>query len=171
MRGTQKKGPTGIRARHARSCAGAENRCTCSPSWEASVFSKRDGRKIRRTFRTLAEARTWRAEATIAVGQGRHRAPTATTFREAAAAWLDGSRRGEIQTRSGRSYKPAAVRSYETSLERHVLGDLGPVKLAALRRADVQALVDRMRAEDLSPSTIRNTINAVRAVSASPPAV
>jgi hypothetical protein len=39
----------GIRERHSRSCAAAEDpdgRCRCSPTFEASVYSKRDGAKF-----------------------------------------------------------------------------------------------------------------------------
>jgi len=100
----------------------------------------------------------------MAVGGGRLRAPQPTTFREAAEMWLDGARSGSLQTRSGRPYKPAAIRSYETSLRRHVLHDLGGAKLADLQRADVQALVDRMRASGSKPSTVRNATNAIRAI-------
>jgi len=48
----------GIRTRHGRSCRSRRGeRCNCQPSYEAFVWSKRDNRKIRRTFQELAEAR------------------------------------------------------------------------------------------------------------------
>jgi integrase len=156
--------PTGIRARHSRACAAPSGPCSCKPSWEAFVYAKRDGRKLRKTFPTLAAAKSWRADATAAVGRGRLRAPQPTTLREAAVAWLEGARSGVIQTRSGRPYKPAAIRSYEASLKRHVLDELGGAKLADVQRGDVQALIDRMRASGAKPSTVRNTTNAIRAI-------
>ena len=59
------KQPTGIRARHSRACtAPTGGRCTCRPSYEAFVFSKRDRRKVRKSFPTLAAAKAWRADAT-----------------------------------------------------------------------------------------------------------
>ncbi len=154
----------GVRTRHARSCSAPVGRCTCKPSYEAWVYSKRDGRKLRKTFPTLAAAKAWRVDATSAVNKGRLRAPQPTTLREAAEAWLAGARSGAIQTRSGRPYKPSAIRSYETSLRKHVLDDLGGVKVADVQRADVQALVDRMRAKGAKASTVRNTTNALRAI-------
>ena len=58
--------PTGIRARHSRTCGVVEGgRCNCRPSYEAFVFSQRDGRKIRKTFQTLAAAKAWRADRTL----------------------------------------------------------------------------------------------------------
>jgi len=57
----------GIRTRHGRSCRSRDGgRCNCAPSYEAWVYSKRDNRKIRKTFHNLAEAKTWRAD-----GEGR----------------------------------------------------------------------------------------------------
>jgi integrase len=43
-------------------------------------------------------------------------------------------------------------------------GELGGRKLASLQSIDVQRLVDAMLGEDLDPSTIRNTVNSLRAV-------
>jgi hypothetical protein len=61
---------TGIRARHSRSCPVARDKaatCRCHPSYGAFVYSARDGRKLRRTFSNLSEARGWRHDATSAV--------------------------------------------------------------------------------------------------------
>jgi hypothetical protein len=42
----------GIDKRHQRSCrATSGGRCNCSPSYRAWVYSTRDGKKIRRTFK------------------------------------------------------------------------------------------------------------------------
>jgi hypothetical protein len=43
----------GIRQRHGRGCT-AQGRCKCP--YEAFVYSKRDGKKIRKTFPTQAVA-------------------------------------------------------------------------------------------------------------------
>ncbi len=47
----------------------------------------RDGRKIRSTFPTKAAALAWRRDGLSAVQNGRMRAPTGQTLREAASAW------------------------------------------------------------------------------------
>jgi hypothetical protein len=46
----------GIRQRHGNRCTGG--RCKCP--YEASVFSSRDGKKIRKTFPTMAAVKAWR---------------------------------------------------------------------------------------------------------------
>jgi hypothetical protein len=52
----------GIRQRHGRACSG-KGRCKCP--WEAFVYSKRDMKKIRKTFSTQAGARQWRDDAKL----------------------------------------------------------------------------------------------------------
>jgi integrase len=65
-------------------------------------------------------------------------------------------------TRSGTSYKPAVVRGYAADLRRYVLPDLGAHRLAALRRSDLQALVDRLVKAGRSASKIHNVVIPVR---------
>ena len=70
----------GIRTRHGRRCRSLnDGRCNCKPSYEAWVFSARDGKKIRKTFGSLAEAKGWRSDAEGAVRRRTLRAPTAIT--------------------------------------------------------------------------------------------
>ena len=159
-----KRNPTGIRVRHSRTCGTPDKRCNCRPSYEASVFSQRDGRKIRKTFPTLAAARSWRADANVALRKGQMRAPSRITLREAAEAWLLSAEDGSVRTRSGDQYKPSAVRSYEGALRLRVLPELGGARLSDIRRVDVQDLADRLLAQGLDPSTIRNTLMPLRAI-------
>ena len=56
------------------------------------------------------------------------------------------------------------IRSYEASLQRVVLKELGGVELSQVRQEDVQSLADRMLAEGRDASTIRNTLNPLRAI-------
>lgn len=157
--------PTGIRVRHQRACrARHAEPCSCKPSYEASVWSTRDGRKIRKTFPTLAAARGWRADAQVALRKGTLRAPSSTTLRQAAESWLSGARAGVIRTRAGDAYKPSALRSYEASLLKRVLPDLGAAKLSAITRLDLQDFADRLLAEGLDPSTVRNHLMPLRAI-------
>lgn len=156
---------TGIRKRHGRGCgsrAGAD--CDCRPSYEASIYSKRDGKKIRKAFPTLAAAKAWRHDSASAVRGGTMRAATPTTLAEASEAWLAGARSGAIRNRSGDVYKPSAIRSYDASLRGRVLPALGRFRLSDITRADVQRLADSMLGENLDPSTIRNTIMPLRAI-------
>lgn len=157
----------GVRVRHGRGCpkaADSDARCRCTPSYEAFVFDAREGRKIRKTFPTLAAARGWRSDALGAVRKGTMTATTTSTLRAAAEAWLAGARDGSIRTRSGDAYKPSALRGYEAALRLRILDELGAKKLADVRRADVQDVADRMLAEGLDPSTIRNGLMPLRAI-------
>ena len=160
-----KRNREGIRVRHRTSCpATAGGDCRCRPTYEAWVWSPRDRKKIRETHATLAAAKAWRADAAVALRKGTLRAVPTATVREAAEAWLDGARSGAIRTRSGDPYKPSALRGYEAALRQRVLPELGGARLAKVRRADVQDLADRMLAEGLDPSTIRNALMPLRAI-------
>jgi hypothetical protein len=89
---------TGITKRHTKGCPGrAGGRCNCGAGWEASIYSKRDSKKIRRTFRREAEAKSWRADALSALSKGALRTPKPTTVREAWEAWEKGVKVGSIR--------------------------------------------------------------------------
>jgi len=141
--------PTGITTRHSRRCRSRSGGgCNCDPSYEAWVWSQRDGRKIRKTFAgkgALSAAKGWRHDPGSAVRKGTMQAPTRQTLTEAAETWLEGAKGGAILTRSGRPHKPAVIRGYEADLRRYVLPDLGAHRLAVLRRSDLQALVEPTR--------------------------
>lgn len=132
--------------------------CRCRAGWEASVWSDRDGRKLRKTFRTLAEARSWRVDAKRALDHGTLRASRQLTLRGAAEEWLDGIESGIIRNRSGQRFKPSTVRGYRQALEDSILPEIGGEKLAAVTTDDLQFLVDRWQAESLLASTIGNRI-------------
>lgn len=156
---------TGIRKRHSTCCASHEDgRCRCAGRWEAWVYLAREGKRIHRSFATESEAKSWRADATTAAAAGKLRAPVKRTIREAADAWHEGAVVGRIRDRSGRPYKPSTLRGYRRSLDQRVLPDFGALQLSELRRGDVQAWVDRMLGEGLSPGTIRNALNPLQAV-------
>ena len=154
----------GIDVRHRQGCPAKNGgRCRCKPAYQASVYSARDGKKLRKTFATHAAANAWRQDAAGLVRRGALRAAPPTTVRQAADAFLEGARDGSIRTRSGGAYKPSAIRGYEHGLQR-VLPDLGGARLADVTRPDLQALVDRLTAKDLSASTIRNALMPLRAI-------
>src|SRR6059058_4652725 len=150
---------TGLRQRHGLNCKGG--RCSCP--WEASVYSKTDCKKIRKTFDTRAGALEWQEASKPKVRQGAMRAPTAQTFREASKAWMDGARSGLIRTRAGHPFKPAALRAYDDALRLRVLPALGSKRLGDVRRNDVQDLVDKLLAAGDSPSTISVALLPIRA--------
>jgi integrase len=156
---------TGILKRHSEGCPASHGgRCKCRAGWEASVYSPRDGKKLRKRFPREAEARSWRAEAKRALDHGTLRAPTKATLREAAEVWLAGAEAGEIRNRSGYPYKPATLRGYRQALEDRVLPLIGNRKLSAVTTSDLQELVDRWMGEGQQASTIRNAIKPLQAI-------
>src|SRR4029434_8371933 len=44
--------------------------CNCEPKWQAWVWSPNEGRKIKRQFPSLAEAKSWRAGAKRELDRG-----------------------------------------------------------------------------------------------------
>jgi integrase len=159
-------GPEGITIRHRRHCASRSDglACDCRPGYQAQVFSARDRRTIRKTFKTLTDARAWRAEAQYAMRRGTMRAPTRATLAEAAAQWLEGSKAGVIRTSAGQPYKPSALRGYEEALRAKILPELGHLRLSAITRNSIQDLVDQLLAGGLAPSTVRNSVLPLRAI-------
>jgi integrase len=106
----------------------------------------------------------WRSDAAAAVRRGTLRTPTRQTLRQAAETWLEGAKAGTIRDRTGRAYKPSTIHGYERALNLRVLGDLGSCRLSEIRSIDLQDLADRLLAEGLDPSTIRNTLMPLRAI-------
>jgi integrase len=141
-----------------------ENGCRCKPTYQAQVWSAKDNKPIKKTFPTLAAARSWRSDAAVAVRQGALRAASPVTLNEAADAWLEGARAGTIRNRKGQVYKPSVIRSYDASLRLHVRDVLGAAKLSAITRFDIQDLADRLLADRRDPSTIRNTLMPLRVI-------
>jgi integrase len=128
------------------------------------VYSRRDRRRLYKTFATHAAAKAWQRDASAALARGLLRAPTKTTVQQAAEEWRAGAKSGAIRNRSGDRYKPSAIRSYEAALKRRVLPEIGGVRLSEIRRSDLQDVADRMLAEDLDPSTIRNVLMPLRPI-------
>ncbi|MCC6791840.1 MAG: site-specific integrase [Thermomicrobiales bacterium] len=156
---------TGIEIRHARSCRGDKGgRCNCSPSYRAQVYLKRDGKAVRKTFRSREEAVAWRQDALVAARRGAMRPSVPRSLRQVAEDWLVGARDGTITNRSGDPYKPAAVRGYEKAMRLRIYPELSDARFSDVRVIDLQELVDRWRADGLSASTIDSTLNPLRAI-------
>src|SRR5439155_25278039 len=144
-----------IEIRHEVRCTAKQGkRWKCSPSYRVEVYSAIDGRRVYKAFRSLAEAKAWRAEARVAVRRGTLSAAAAPTLREASEAWLAGAESGSVRNRSGDVYKPSAIRGYEQALRLRVLPVFGAARLSDVRRGDLQALIDRLLANGHEPSTI-----------------
>jgi integrase len=157
---------TGILKRHSKGCPSLSGggRCRCNAGWQASVYSTRDGKKIRKTFARESEARSWRADAKRALDTGALRAPRPTTIRQAWDAWHVGAKAGVITNRSGDPYKPSALRSYEQGMRLRVLPQFGARRLSDLQRPDLQAFVNGLVSDGVGASTIGVTLLPIRAL-------
>jgi integrase len=156
----------GIETRHQSHCRtrSGGTRCNCQPSYRAVVYDARSRDKAQRTFRSHAEAKAWRAEATRAIREGRLRASNAQTVRDAAELFIEGIEAGTITNRQGTPYKPSTARSYTEAIRLRLLPAFGAHRLADLSRRDLQLYVERLHREGVSASRIHNTINPLRAV-------
>jgi integrase len=157
----------GIQTRHARNCPAAadrEARCRCTPTYRAEVYDARERQKIRRSFPTITAAKAWRQDAAGQVRRGQLRAVAPITLGEAAIDWLEQAKAGTVRTRSGEKFKPSTIRGYEAALERRVLPEFGRRRIADIRRGDLQDLADRLLADGLDASTIRNFLMPLRAI-------
>lgn len=90
--------------------------------------------------------------------------PQEITVAAAVDDFIDAAQSGGAANRSGRPYRPSALRDLRGILEYHVVPDLGDLQLRDLRRSDVQTLVDRLGADRLSESRIRSVVSALRAL-------
>lgn len=155
----------GIEVRHARSCTSRlGKRCNCNPGYRVAAYDAMSKRKVSKTFRTLGEARRWRAGAQTQAAKGVRLAGTSQTLLEAAEAFVDGITTGAIRTKTGERYKPSVVREYERSLRLHVLPTLGGAKLSKIQRREVQRLADELLASGADPSTIRNALKPLQVI-------
>jgi integrase len=155
----------GINLVHQKTCSNETTAvCDCDPSFQGQAWSKVHQRNLRRTFKTLEEARLWRQETIEALTDPTALAPGQAFFDLAAQTWLKAAKSGAVRTRSGTPFKPAALRSYEDSIRRFLIPRLGRTRLADITRPDIQDVIDRMVAEGYAPSTVRNAVLPLRSI-------
>jgi len=112
---------------------------------------------------TYAEATAWLAKARGEAANGSRRASSPLTLREAWEAFYAAAKAGAARSAAGKPYKPSTLRGYERAWRR-VDPELGAHRLDAIRRADLQALVDRWAAAGVPAATIRNGLDPVRTI-------
>lgn len=115
------------------------------------------------TFRSISEAKGWKASAEVAKRSGTFSSGTSITVREAAKDWLAKAHSGQVLNKAGKPYKPSVLRSYEASLRLHVEPIIGSMKLVNVRRRDVQDLAERVGL-NMNASTVRNAVMPLRAI-------
>lgn len=148
----------------SKSAPGIETRRTASGErrFRATVFDKRSGKRIRRTFPNLTAAKRWREDATVALRRGELRVEHSPRVGDALAELLDGMRTGSVLNRSGERYKPGTCRTYSYAVRDVLTPRLGHLRLHEVRRRDVQRIVDDLRGDGASASQVRNAIDPLR---------
>ena len=152
---------TGITRKHSRKCS-RKGRCDCP--YEAWVWSKRDEKQIRKSFALERDAERWRSDALTALDTGKLHAPKPTTVQQAWDAWCEGAKARTVRNRSGDTYKPSALRSYERAMRLRVLPEFSHMRVADARKPEIQDFADRLLAEGFNPSTIKCNLLPLRAV-------
>jgi integrase len=159
------RAPEGIRARHSSWCRSESGGdCDCEPKWEASVWSKTDKKKVRKTFPRQGEAVSWRRKHLGLADTGQLRSPARITFGETGRAWVEMAEAGEILTRSGKHYKPSTLRTIEQDVRIRLVPALGAHWMSDIARADFQRCISTWLAEGLGPSKIHGTITAAQVI-------
>jgi integrase len=156
----------GVVRRHAKRCPAREGkRCRCKSGWEAWVYLSREGRKVRRSFKTKGEAKAWRSDALMAARKGALREPPKDnrTVYEALADFVAGMKTGEIRPKNKERYKPNTIRSYERAVRLRYKGsELGALRVSQVRRADVQGFADELLGV-VSGRSASNVLNPLQA--------
>ena len=157
------RAPEGLRPRHSSWCLDNHGgACNCDPKWEASVYSKSDKKKLRKTFPRQGEAVSWRRQHLGLADSGQLRAPTRLTLTETAHAWVELAQAGVILNRSGRRYKPSALRTLEQDFRLKLIPALGPHDMNDITRADLQRHIGVWLSLELSASKVHSIVNAAR---------
>lgn len=157
----------GIEIRHRAACRtrNGGQRCNCTPSHRAQVSAPDTGETIRRTFPSETAAIQWRRDMLTAFANGSptvERAAAAITISAGLDELIARIKDGRTLNRSGRPYRPATIRSYEHTADIYLRPMMGHLRVADVRRRDVQDFVDGLRAAGLSASSVHNKLDTLR---------
>jgi hypothetical protein len=90
--------------------------------------------------------------------------PPAPTMAAVIEEFVAAAENGDTVNRSGRRYRPSALRDVTGILRLHVAPVLGERDITEVRRTDIQLLVEELARGGLSESRIRSVISAMRAL-------
>jgi integrase len=155
----------GIRKLHSKGCpAKGGGRCRCNAGYEASIFSRREGKRIYKTFARQAEAKSWRVDAKRALDRGTLRPGAGgRTLGEALAAFIEGMRSGAIHPKGRPAYKPNTIRAYERAVRLHIApSKVATLKVGEVRRQDLKGLAADLLAAGLSAGSVDNALTPIQ---------
>lgn len=126
----------------------------------------REKKRITKSFRREAEAKRRRTDARRAIERGelggtsRDARTLADGLREFVAA-MEG---GTVRPKGRKRYKPNTIRSYERVSRVYIEGSaVGGMKVAEIRRRDLQDFADELLGSGLAAGTVSNVLNPVQA--------
>ncbi len=161
------KANEGVVIRHQRNCASRAKKakaCNCTPRYQAWAFDKVTRCKVRKTFPTVAAAKSWRAATSTAIKLGERRATKSPTVAAAAEEMIAGLRTGSIRARGGAPFKPSTIVGYEAAMRLRIIPVLGKRRLSDVTRGDLTAIAERMLGEGRDASSVRNALMPVRLI-------
>jgi integrase len=127
----------------------------CPISGPGSLTESERKRKAKETIAASGADSAENFERAQAINNG-------TTFRDQAEAWLS-----HMRTRKREPVAPSTLKTWESCLEKWLNPNLGNLPLFAVDNEPVKALVSKMAASGLSPKSISNYFQVIRAVVAS----
>lgn len=155
--------PAGIEARHRKGCRATP--CTCKPSYRAVVYDKDTGKRITKTFPTLAVAKTWHRDTYAALARGMTvAARTEMTLGDAMEQWLRDADSGKVKKRDRTPFAPSSIASIRQNWNLRLKDEFQGVRLSRVTLLDLQDYVDELDAEGVHPGTIEATVLPLRLV-------
>lgn len=123
------------------------------------IFRDASGKQRSRSARTMAEAKSLRAELTADVKRGEYREQSRITFAEYVDEWVR-----TYAGRTSRGIRPATLEDYRRDLELHVVPVLGRRKMTSIEPRHIRLLAADLAKAGRRPSTVRNIMAPVRAL-------
>ncbi len=155
----------GVYARHKVGCrTESGGRCSCSPSYFASVYDRYRKRYVKtRRQQSIAAARSARDDLIRALQTGQLPESGGIRLTEARERFVKSAREGRALNKRGLRYKPRAIDNVEEVLRVHIEPTLGTKRLSTISRGDVQKIIDELTPH-MSGSRIRSIVNGLRSL-------
>jgi hypothetical protein len=157
----------GVLAHHADSCpALTRGVCTCGPLGYRGAVDNPDtgGPVFGPPMRTVEDARAWRAEHEVAMTSWQAAASRGDTLDEVIDDFLDAAASGRALDAHGEPFDPDALGGLRWSLQGHVAGELGAMRIADVNGAQLRRLVTRLDERGLSAARTRSVVSSVRSL-------
>ena len=157
----------GVFAHHDNDCPARFGRpCTCGPlGYRGEVDDPgRSEPLLGPVVASPDAARAWIDEHQVAMESWRVATSDGGTVGGVVADFLEAARAGRTVDSNGEPYDADALERLRWSLQGHVAGELGSMRIADVHGAELRRLVQRLDASGLSAERTRAVVDAVRAL-------